>query len=106
DLDQDDPREWSATEERFRRAGLAHVLVVSGAQIALVFGLLYGWRRWALRRQRRWLRRLAGYSQRWALGGGLAVLVPYVLLAGQGPSVMRAALLAVIFFAARCLDRE
>jgi competence protein ComEC len=113
DLDQDDEQEWSALEERFRRAGLSHVLVVSGAQVALVFGLLFGWRRWALRRHRgvpgvhrRLLRRLGGYSQRQALAGGLALLVPYVMLAGLQPSVVRAALLAGILFVARCLDRE
>ncbi len=110
DLDQDDPRQWGATEERFRRAGLSHVLVVSGAQIALLFGLVPLLRHWALgglsRRTRGRLRWLGGYSSRQALGIGMVLLTLYVLLAGLSPSVLRAALIAGFFFGARWLDRE
>jgi competence protein ComEC len=113
DQEQEDAREWSGLEDRFRRAGLSHILVVSGAQVALVFGMLFGWRRWVLRPLPgaatglwRRLRLFGGYSLRQALAGGLVLLVPYVMLAGLETSVLRAAVLAVIYYIARRLDRE
>lgn len=113
DLDQDDERLWSATEERFRRAGLSHVLVVSGAQAALLFGLVGAWRRWALRPRRsagrrhwRLLRATGGYSVRQALGAGLLLLTFYVPLVGLQPSILRPTLVLGIYSAGRWLDRE
>jgi competence protein ComEC len=109
--DQEDSQIRSELEERFKRAGVYHELVVSGAQIALLFGLLYLWRHWVLRPRAaephwRSLRWTGGYSVRWALGGGLILVAPYVLLVGLQPSVLRAAIVAVLYFTARCLDRE
>jgi competence protein ComEC len=112
DLDSGDTRSWGATEERFRRAGVAHVLVVSGAQAALLFGMLSAWRRWALSRRRhdrrhwRLLRAMGGYSYRHALGGGLVLLALYVPLVGLQPSILRPTLVVTIFFLGRMLDRE
>jgi competence protein ComEC len=113
DLDQDAAQQWSETEEQFRRAGLSHVLVVSGTQVALTFGLLYVWRGWALRRHpllprviARQVRRMGGFSQRAALFAGLGLLLPYLLLTGTESPILRAAVMAAVFFAARCLDRE
>lgn len=113
DLDQDDPRRWGDTEERFRRAGVYHVLVVSGAQVALVAGLLFAWRWWVLRPRRRatgrhWrlLRATGGYSLRAALAMGMLLVAVYVPLAGLQSSVLRAAFVVLIFFVGRCLDRE
>lgn len=112
DLDPGDTQSWGATEERFRRAGVSHVLVVSGAQVALLFGLLSAWRRWALRPRRssaphwRWVRTAGGFSYRQALGGGLVLLALYVPLVGLQSSILRPALAVTIYFIGRLLDRE
>lgn len=81
------------TREAFRRAGLLHVLVVSGAQVGLVLGSVL------------WLGRLlrappAGS----AIAGALAVSF-FALMAGWAPSVARAAIMALAGLGAMLLGR-
>ncbi|HEX2240089.1 MAG TPA: ComEC/Rec2 family competence protein [Actinomycetota bacterium] len=75
-----------STIDRFRSAGLSHILAVSGSNVALVLlavGLL--------------LRRT---SQRFRLCACLGVLGLYVLVVGPDPSVLRAAMSAVVVIVA------
>jgi competence protein ComEC len=71
-------------EEDFRRAGLAHLTAVSGANVAIILmGVLWPLRRWALDRRLQ------------ALVAGLA-LVGFVVLARPEPSVIRAAAMGAV----------
>jgi competence protein ComEC len=71
-----------ATIERFRSAGLSHLLAVSGSNVAIVVGaLVLVARRLALR---------------WRLAVALAGLGLFVLVVGPDPSVLRAAVMGGI----------
>jgi len=79
-------------ERAFRDAGLAHVLVASGAQLAIVAAALYA----LLRRARPWVR-------------GSATLVgifAFALLSGWEPSMARALVMATVAVGATLLRRE
>jgi competence protein ComEC len=76
----------------FRAAGLLHVLVASGAQLAIVAGALH----LLLRAARRWVRGAA------TLAGVLA----FALIAGWEPSMARASVMAVLAVAASGWRRE
>jgi competence protein ComEC len=83
--------------DRFRAAGLYHLLAVSGQNVALVAGsvLAVAW--------------LLGISRLPAEFGALAAIVAYVLAVGAQPSVVRAgvagALCSVAWLTARAADR-
>jgi competence protein ComEC len=83
--------------QRFRAAGLYHLLAVSGQNVALVAGgvLLLAW--------------LVGASRMMAEIGALAAIAAYVLAVGAQPSVIRAgiagALCSVAWLTARATDR-
>lgn len=85
------PRE---TSEQFRAAGLAHLLVASGAQIALLGGLLL------------FVARLAGLHRWWLFVGVTPQLLFYALLAGSGPSIWRAGIIGVCLALALTLGRD
>lgn len=87
DTDSLDP----ATVERFRRAGLAHLLAVSGTNVAIVLGAVA----WAARRLPHRLRIVAG---------GVALSL-FVVVVGPDPSVLRAAVMGGIGLAALSLNR-
>lgn len=70
--------------QSYQRAGAAHLLAVSGLHVGVFSGLV-GWLLWPLRRVRR------GKGVHGALL--LLALWSYVLLAGAGPAVVRAAVL-------------
>lgn len=76
----------------FREAGLLHVLVASGAQLAIVAGALH----LMLRRARRWVR----------AGATLAGVLAFALVAGWEPSMARASAMAVLAVAASWWRRE
>jgi competence protein ComEC len=78
----------------FRRAGVSHVLAVSGFNVALVAATV-----WVLLMLARAPRRVAG-------AGAMVVVVGYAAVAGPEPSVLRATLMAVLVLAALLLDRE
>ena len=81
-------------DEGFRRAGVYHVLAVSGFNVALVAGAV-----WALLS-------LAGAGRRAAALGAIAGVAAFSLVAGPEPSVLRAAVMAGLVLAALLLDRE
>jgi competence protein ComEC len=81
-------------DRAFRRAGVYHILAVSGFNVALVASTV-----WALLALARAPRRLATL-------GALAVVVGFAAVVGGQPSVLRATLMAVLVLAALLLERE
>jgi competence protein ComEC len=81
-------------DEAFRRAGVYHVLAVSGFNVALVAGAV-----WALLE-------LVRSGRRVAAGVAMAAVVAFALVAGLEPSVLRAVVMGVLVLGARLLDRE
>lgn len=77
------------TEDIMRRAGISHLVAVSGANIALVLGAVLG------------PLLLLGVRRRPRLVAGAAAMAAYVWLVGEEPSVQRAATMAAPLLAAR-----
>jgi competence protein ComEC len=89
--------------EAFRRAGVVHVLVVSGSQISLLFSIVYGPGIVALYyRRRRWggsasaLGQPAPAPAHMTLGVVLALIAVYALFTEGGRSVARAAIMGSV----------
>ncbi|GAB2971721.1 ComEC/Rec2 family competence protein [Saccharothrix stipae] len=80
--------------EEFRTAGLAHVLAVSGANLAILCGAVL------------LLLRLLRVGPRGCAAGAMAALVGFVVLAGPEPSVLRAAVMGAVALLALVLGRE
>jgi competence protein ComEC len=81
-------------ERRLQEAGTYHVIAISGGNIAILAGLVL----WLLR----WLRVRGGS----AAGTAIAVLIAYAFIAGGGPSVVRATLMAAIYLSLRMIDQR
>ncbi len=81
-------------QEAFRRAGVFHVLAVSGFNVAILAGAV-----WALARA-------AGGDRRAAAGAAIVAVLGFAAVVGPEPSVLRATLMAVLVLAAVLLDRE
>ncbi|MDO8681648.1 MAG: DNA internalization-related competence protein ComEC/Rec2 [Acidobacteriota bacterium] len=81
-------------ERRLQEAGTYHVIAISGGNIAILAGLVL----WSLR----WLRVGAGS----AAATAIAVLVAYAFIAGGGPSVVRATVMAAIYLSLRMIDQR
>jgi competence protein ComEC len=78
----------------FRRAGVYHVLAISGFNVALVAGSAF------------LLLRLARLPAPLAAGLALATLVAFAAVVGGQPSVLRATVMGGLFLAAGLLGRE
>ncbi|MDQ3752445.1 MAG: ComEC/Rec2 family competence protein [Actinomycetota bacterium] len=87
DTDSLDP----ASVERFRRAGLSHLLAVSGTNVAIVLGTVA----WAARR----------FPHKLRIAAGALTLALFVLVVGPDPSVLRAAAMGAIGLFALSLNR-
>jgi competence protein ComEC len=80
-------------QRRLQEAGTYHVIAISGGNIAILAGLLLtGFR-------------FAGWLGRTAMLSSIAALLLYAALVGNGASVDRATLMAVVYFAARAADQ-
>jgi ComEC/Rec2-related protein len=92
----------SATEERFRRAGLTHILVASGTQVSLLMVLLglLGWRQAQALSWRGVLRNMLQFC------GVLAVLLLYAALTGFETSILRALVMGILVMLGRLASRE
>lgn len=106
----------AALVEVFRRAGTIHLLVVSGAMVSMVFGMVFlpgalaaGWRRWREERQAQWpvsgRGRIALRPGLSAALGGMAVVTYYAILTEGGQAVTRAAIMGVLVGLAVALRR-
>jgi len=80
-------------ERDMRRSALAHLVAVSGANCALVVGIAV------------WVTALFGGSVRARLVSGSAALIGFVILVTPEPSVIRAAVMAVIVLCAMAIGR-
>ncbi len=80
-------------ERDMRRSALAHLVAVSGANCALVVGIAV------------WITALLGGSVRARLVSGSVALVGFVILVTPEPSVIRAAVMAVIVLVAMAIGR-
>ncbi|WP_433269739.1 DNA internalization-related competence protein ComEC/Rec2 [Actinosynnema sp. CS-041913] len=80
--------------DEFRTAGLAHVLAVSGANLAILCGAVL------------LVLRLLRFGPRGCAAGAMAALVGFVVLAGPEPSVLRAAVMGAVALLALVLGRE
>ena len=85
------PRE---IDESFRRAGVYHILAVSGFNVALLAGAVFGGLA------------MCGVPHRGAAGAAAVVLVGFALVVGGQPSVLRATVMGLLLLAALLLDRE
>ncbi len=74
----------SELQESFRRSGTSHLLAASGLNVAVVTGLVF------------WLSRRLGLGLRPAALPAAAGAGLYALLAGASPSVVRAAVMAIV----------
>lgn len=82
------------TAEAFRIAGTYHVLAISGAQVALLAGVLLG------------AARLFRLGPGWAAAAISGSLVFYAAFVGGQPPVARAVIMAVVLLAGRALDLD
>ena len=81
-------------DEGFRRAGVYHVLAVSGFNVALVASAVF------------LLARLIGLGRRTAAASAAAIVLAFGAVVGPQPSVVRAVVMAVLVLAAVLLDRD
>lgn len=80
--------------EEFRAAGLSHLMVVSGANLALVAGAILG------------LARLIGLGRRAAAVAAAVAVLAFVIVVRPEPSVLRATVMAMIGLTALVTGRE
>jgi competence protein ComEC len=83
-----------AVEQRLQEAGTYHVIAISGGNIAILAGLVLG---------SLWIARIRGG---WAAGAAIALLAAYAYIAGGGPSVIRATLMAAVYLGLRLIDQK
>jgi competence protein ComEC len=81
-------------QRRLQEAGTYHVIAISGGNIAILAGLLLA------------AFRIAGWLGRTAMVSSIAALLAYAALVGNGASVDRATLMAVVYFGARAADQR
>jgi competence protein ComEC len=81
-------------QRRLQEAGTYHVIAISGGNIAILAGLLLG------------AFRLAGWLGRTAMLSSIVALLAYARFVGNGASVDRATLMALVHFGARALDQR
>ncbi len=81
-------------ERRLQEAGTYHVIAISGGNIAILAGLILAvlW----------WL----GIRDGWAAAAAVALLAWYAFVAGGGPSVTRATVMAAIYLSLRMIDQR
>jgi len=89
------PPQWLT--EIFRRTGLTHIIVVSGTQISLLFGIVFLPSVVIARRRGGGLRPRAGPV---SLATVTALIVAYALFTGGGAAIVRAAIAGVVIAAA------
>lgn len=93
DIGREEFAEGYSIRDAFARAGLSHLMALSGQNVGLLTGAVI----WLLS----WLRLPLG----WRYGGALLLLAPYLLLVGVSPSIFRAVLMGGAVLAGDALGR-
>jgi competence protein ComEC len=83
-----------ASDEAFRRAGVYHILAVSGFNVALLAGAVFAGLA------------ICGVPRRAVAVVAAGVLVGFALVVGGQPSVLRATVMGLLLLAALLLDRQ
>ena len=78
----------------FRQAGLSHLLAVSGLHMAILAQAVLG------------LLRFLRAPRRWAALGAAGVVLPFMLLTGMTPSVVRSGVMCLVLLAGQLLRRR
>jgi competence protein ComEC len=81
-------------EQRLQEAGTYHVIAISGGNIAILAALILA-ALWAM-----------GIRGGWAAGAAVVLLAAYAHVAGAGPSVIRATVMAAIYLSLRVIDQR
>jgi competence protein ComEC len=89
--------------DRFNRAGVGHLLAISGLHVGIVAAVAFGCFRWIFSLLPPLLWR--GWGRQWAAAATVVPVLAYGVLAGMSPSTQRAAFMVVVFLAALILGR-
>jgi competence protein ComEC len=89
--------------DRYARAGVSHVLSISGLHVGLVGAGAYGAGRWLLARSR--AARVRGAVPKLALAASVVPVLLYAAIAGANVATIRAEVMAVLVVAALLLGR-
>jgi competence protein ComEC len=90
--------------ERFNRAGVGHLLAISGLHVGIVATLAFYVLRWIFSFVPFLLWR--GWGRQWAAAVTLVPVLAYGVLAGMSPSTQRAEIMVAVFLAALILGRS
>jgi competence protein ComEC len=90
--------------ERFNRAGVGHLLAISGLHVGIVASVVFGCLRWIFSFVPFLLWR--GWGRQWAATATLVPVLAYGVLAGMTPSTQRAEIMVVVVLAALILGRR
>lgn len=93
-----------AIRERYARAGVSHILSISGLHVSLVAAAAYFAVRWLLSRSERLL--LTANVPKLATIASLPPVIVYAAIAGSSAATLRANVMAGLFLAALLLDRR
>ena len=81
-------------DDGFRRAGVYHVLAVSGFNVAILAGAVWS------------VLALVGVGRRASAIGAMAAVLAFAAVVGPEPSVLRATIMAILVLTALLLDRD
>ncbi|GHF49742.1 DNA internalization-related competence protein ComEC/Rec2 [Deinococcus metalli] len=93
DIGREDFAEGYAVRDAFNRAGLAHLMALSGQNVALITGVLV------------WLLAWRGAPPGWRYGLPAALLLGYLWLVGLSPSITRAVIMGFVVLIALAVGR-
>lgn len=89
--------------DRFNRAGVGHLLAISGLHVGIVAAVAFRCLLWLFSFFPPLLWR--GWGQYWAAASTMLVVLTYGVLAGMTPSTQRAVIMVTVFLAALILGR-
>ncbi len=93
-----------STTELFLRTGTSHILAISGFQVAIVSGFIFFLFRGLF--ARRASLRLSGRDKKYAALFTIPFPFLFMLLAGSGPSIVRATIMITVFMISVLIERE
>jgi len=93
----------SELRQRFNRAGVGHLLAISGLHVGIVASVAFGCLCWIFSFCPPLLWR--GWGRRWAAAAALVPVLAYGILAGLSPSTQRAEIMVAVFLTALILGR-